>query len=42
MCDTRQVARLEMQHYREKVVKLANDGLVDPKKQAKAETNQEK
>ena len=40
--DERQVLRAEITHYREKVVKLANEGLNDAKAQSKAESNQQK
>lgn len=40
--DERMLVRAEISHYREKVTKLANDGLTDSKKQSKAESNQEK
>jgi hypothetical protein len=42
MADERQVIRAETSHYREKVTRLANDGLSNVKAQAKAESNQEK
>lgn len=38
----RGMARSEIEHYKKKVVTLANDGLADPKKQVKAESNQAK
>ena len=38
----RAVARKEIEHYKEKIVKLANEGLMDAKKQVKAESNQAK
>jgi len=40
--DERQVLRAEITHYREKVTRLANEGLSNVKAQAKAESNQEK
>jgi hypothetical protein len=40
--DERQVIRAEITHYREKVTRLANDGLHNVKAQTKAESNQEK
>lgn len=40
--DERQVLRAEITHYREKVTRLANEGLSNTKAQAKAESNQEK
>lgn len=40
--EERHVMRAEISHYREKVVRLANDGLGDTKAQQKAESNQEK
>lgn len=40
--DERQVVRAEITHYREKVTRLANDGLHNMKAQTKAESNQEK
>ena len=40
--DERQVLRAEIAHYREKVIKLANEGLNDVKAQSKAESNQQK
>jgi len=40
--DERQVIRAEISHYREKVTRLANDGLSNVKAQSKAESNQEK
>ncbi len=42
MADERAVARAEIEHYKEKVAKLANEGLADAKKQDKAESNQGK
>ena len=38
----RAVARSEIEHYKEKVTKLANEGKDDAKKQSKAESNQAK
>lgn len=40
--DERQVIRAEIGHYRDKVTRLANEGLGNVKAQAKAESNQEK
>jgi len=40
--DERQVCRAEIAHYREKVTRLANEGLANAKAQSKAESNQEK
>lgn len=40
--EERQVIRAEISHYREKVTRLANDGLHNSKAQSKAESNQEK
>ena len=42
LIDERMVVRAEVEHYKEKVTKLANEGLADVKKQAKAESNQTK
>jgi hypothetical protein len=40
--EERQILRAEIAHYREKVTKLANEGLADAGKQNKAESNQQK
>lgn len=42
LADERHVCRAEIAHYRDKVTRLANDGLENVKSQAKAESNQEK
>lgn len=40
--EERQVCRAEIDHYREKVTRLANDGLANAKAQSKAESNTDK
>lgn len=40
--DERQILRAEIAHYRDKVTRLANEGLTNDAKQSKAESNQEK
>lgn len=42
VADQRAFARSEIEHYKDKVTRLANEGLADAKKQDKAESNQGK
>jgi chromosome segregation ATPase len=42
LVDQRNVVKQEVEHYREKVTRLANDGLANAKAQDKAESNQQK